>query len=84
MLKMEWKLNEEKYKEREMVTFLFPLLVLFVCLVLDGTEEGEDDSGLRVDAHGRHQDFATAFHNVSAGKNHLEKIENKLTKILEH
>ena len=68
---MELKLNEK-------FTFLFSLLVLFVGLVLDGTEKGEDDSSLRVDAHGRHQDLAAALHDVSAGKNHLEKLKEKI------
>lgn len=72
MLEMKGKLNED-----DKVTFLFALLVLFVGLVLDGTKKGENDSGLRVDAHGRHEDLAAALHNVSTGKNHLKKSKKK-------
>lgn len=51
-------------------TFFGALLLLLVCLLLDGAEQGEDDAGLRVDADGRDDDLAAALHDVRAGEHH--------------
>lgn len=68
-------------------TFLH-LLFLLLDLLRGGAKEGEDDAGLGVDPHRRHEDPAAPLHDVGAGEDHrvrgdalldLEAVKNVKT-----
>lgn len=67
---MESKTLSLKCITADDLTSFGPDFILFGGLILNRSEQREDDSGLRVDSHCRDHDLSAALHDVGPRKNH--------------